>query len=234
MSCAASSLWRALFLGALTTYTPIRQSDLYRAELPALVPGGRHHRRSYDPEPRHHRRQHRQRLTGPRPPCRSCWRRMQGSYWAASARRARCFPRPGLLAGVPGEPRPGRRRACCFLGASSPAASPGGAASGGRHAPRPGDLEGGDGARLARGWRRLARCPLGPRLGRCHAHPRPPGRGPCSRARLPADKQPITRPGHIGGRTPTRSTTSARPREARPEAAVYASCIGCCATRVGG
>ena len=56
----------ALVLGALTTYTEIRRSALCREHLPGARRGRGDDRRGPDPEPRHARRQHRERLAGRR------------------------------------------------------------------------------------------------------------------------------------------------------------------------
>ena len=52
-------------IGALTTYTELRHSPVIGGTAAGPGRGRGHHRRGPDPEPRHHRRQHLQRL-----PCR--------------------------------------------------------------------------------------------------------------------------------------------------------------------
>ena len=90
-SCAASAGDDgALVIGALTTYTEMRRSPLVREHAARARRGGRDHRRGADPEPRHARRQRRQRL--------SCRRLLPRAAGAATrelvARQRRAGERP--------------------------------------------------------------------------------------------------------------------------------------------
>ena len=55
-----------IVLGALTTYSDVMRSEALQAECPLVVPCGGRDRRRGDAEPRHDRRQHRQRVAGRR------------------------------------------------------------------------------------------------------------------------------------------------------------------------
>ena len=172
--------------------------------------GGRDDRRGPDPEPRHARRQRRQRVAGRRHaagPARGRRRRSCSARPAASGRsRPRDFwPAYRQTALAPDEllaadPDPARGR-------------PRGALPQGRDAPRPVDQQG-------RAWpsagataapaRAVDRRPAGARVGRRHADPCPRDRGgPRGPAADARDGRPRGR--DAGRRARTRSTTSARP-----------------------
>ena len=110
----------ALVLGALTTYTEIRQSPLVAEFLPALVQAAGHDRRGTDPEPRHDRRQRHQRLAGRRHPAGPAGLR-RGDGPRLGRRRAD-RPRRRLLARLSHD-RAARRRA------AHPGPDPAGAAT---------------------------------------------------------------------------------------------------------
>ena len=208
---------------------PWRADDLHRDPPVRRVPrsvagagsGRRHHRCGADPEPRHDRRQHRQRLAGRRHAARACWRLTPSSSWVARAasgrsRRTSSGRRIGSRIGPP--------TSCCSS-AHSAAAGPPGPLPQGRYAPRPGDLEGRAGPRLARGRWRLARCPAGPGLGRRHAGPGQRRRRACSRVPRRASRRPTTLPPPWPPRS-TRSTTCVQ-QPITGGRSPRASCTGC-------
>ena len=133
-----------LVLGALTTYTDIRRSNL--CEAPAGAGRScRHYRRRADPEPRHDRRQHRQRL-----PC-----RRYAASPAAHRRGNRARQQAGerTVAATPSGRRTGRPRRRddeLVLRVGSRCLGPSGPVQESRHAPGTGDLEGRDGRLMAR------------------------------------------------------------------------------------
>ena len=221
----------ALVLGALTTYTEIRRSPTVPRASASARRGGGDDRRGADPEPRHARRQHRQRVAG----------RRHAAGPAGRGRASSCSAAPrgerAVAAATSGRRTAGPRCAADELLAAHPHPAPGrppGPLPQGRHAPRPGDLQGRDGARLARGRRRRgAMCALA--LGSVAADPDPRRRDRARRWRAPR------RTPRRGGPLPrppwpprsTRSTTCARP----PITAAWwprASCTGCCAKRAAG
>ena len=126
--------------------TPRRADDLHRDPPLGAVPrapagarrGGRHDRRRADPEPRHARRQHRQRLAGRRHAAGAARRSTRRSCSAARAASGRS-PADGLLGRLPADGARARRadpRASAIpLAGGREVALPEG-----RHAPRPGDL----------------------------------------------------------------------------------------------
>ena len=136
----------ALVLGALTTYTEIRQSPLVAEFLPALVQAAGDDRRGADPEPRHDRRQRRQRLARRRHPA-----------GAAGLRRGDgprlCRRRANRAAPMTSGPRTARPPAATTSYSSGCGSRWRGTARCGsrRSAPAsPGDQQGRHGARLAR------------------------------------------------------------------------------------
>ena len=98
----------ALVLGALTTYTDIRRSALCTMHAAGPGRGGRDHRCRPDPEPRHDRRQRRQRLAGRRHAAGPAGRWTPSSC-CGGARGERDGARDRLLARLPSHgARPGR------------------------------------------------------------------------------------------------------------------------------
>ena len=171
--------------------------------------GGRDDRRGADPEPRHDRRQHRQRLAGRRHAAgpAGARRRVRLRLGARRARRAG----ERVLAGLPRDGAgPGRAAAADPdpAGGRSRDALPQG-----RHAPGPVDQQGRDGPRLARRrsrggpWTdvRLALGSVAPDADPRRARPRPSSRAGRRRRRPP------TAPPRRWPASSSRSTTSARP-----------------------
>ena len=127
-------------LGALTTYTDVLAHPVLRAEFPLLAQAARRDRRRRDAEPRHDRRQHRQRVAGGRHAAGAAGLR-RGARAASRVRGSRRVPYAAST--------PATRRWTSRPTSSSRASRFRAGGRGwrrvlpqGRHAPRAGDLEG--------------------------------------------------------------------------------------------
>ena len=173
---------------------------------PGAGRGGRDDRRRPDPEPRHARRQRRQRVTGGRHPARSCWRPMPSSSWARHGVSARSRPtRSG-----PAYRQTALAHDELVLRIRIPlAAGPRDPVPQGGHAPGPVDQQGRDGDGLA--LARVGPLPRGPgapppvvdpsRRGATSASPSGPSRRPRS---VPRPPRPRSRAGRRRRKRPTR------------------------------
>ena len=139
-SAASRTRTTTIVLGALTTYTEVMRSPALQRGVSAAVPRGRRNRRRRDAEPRHDRRQHRQRVAGRR--------HAAGAARLRRGARARLAPRDAPRAVRPVSPRlqedgsgAGRARSRAS-GCRAAAAAGCTVLPQGRHAPRAGDLEG--------------------------------------------------------------------------------------------
>ena len=170
-----------------------------RAQPAGAGRGGGHHRRGPDPEPRHDRRQHRQRLARRRHAARAARRRC-GHRAAAAAAGERTVAARDFWPGYRRQPRASPTSSCCAiripLAGGPPASLPQG-----RHAAGAGDLQGRARARVARRRRRLARRARGPRARWRRRPSAPTRRKACSRAPRRARRRPTTPPRHLPARS---------------------------------